>query len=184
MNAPTSQLQLSQGGGGVTNRPSPTNAADEELHLRRRRRPGDTEQQPAGDQFQQRVLQSAVQLAVDVQLHAAAAARLPDRHAASPAGRLAGEPRDLRRAAAGVDDEPRLERAQRHRDYVFTTQAVEVARQSFDPASKLFRTTRRVEVGTMAPIDVVQAQAEQATRRQGWSRPRTRGAPPNWPSSG
>ncbi len=53
-------------------------------------------------------------------------------------------------------------------DYVFTTQAVEVARQSLDLATKLVQDNQiRVEVGTMAPIDVVQAQAEQATRRQG-----------------
>jgi outer membrane protein TolC len=53
-------------------------------------------------------------------------------------------------------------------DYVFATQAVEVAQQSLDLATKLVQDNQvRVEVGTMAPIDVVQAQAEQATRRQG-----------------
>jgi outer membrane protein TolC len=52
-------------------------------------------------------------------------------------------------------------------DYVFATQAVEVARQSMDLATKLVQDNQtRVEVGTMAPIDVVQAQSEQATRRQ------------------
>jgi outer membrane protein TolC len=52
-------------------------------------------------------------------------------------------------------------------DYVYTTQAVEVARQSFDLAGKLVQDNQtRVEIGTMAPIDVVQARAEQATRRQ------------------
>ena len=52
-------------------------------------------------------------------------------------------------------------------DYVYTTQAVEVARQSLDLAAKLVQDNQtRVEIGTMAPIDVVQAQAEQATRRQ------------------
>ena len=52
-------------------------------------------------------------------------------------------------------------------DYVYTTQAVEVAGQSLDLASKLVQDNQtRVEIGTMAPIDVVQAQAEQATRRQ------------------
>jgi outer membrane protein TolC len=52
-------------------------------------------------------------------------------------------------------------------DYVYTTQAVEVARQSFELAGKLVQdNTTRVEIGTMAPIDVVQARAEQATRRQ------------------
>ena len=52
-------------------------------------------------------------------------------------------------------------------DYVFATQAVEVARQSLNLASKLVQDNQtRVQVGTMAPIDVVQAQSEQATRRQ------------------
>jgi outer membrane protein TolC len=53
-------------------------------------------------------------------------------------------------------------------DFVFATQAVEVARQSLDLATKLVSDNQtRVEIGTMAPIDVVQARAEQATRRQG-----------------
>jgi outer membrane protein len=52
-------------------------------------------------------------------------------------------------------------------DYVYATQAVEVAQQSLELASKLVQDNQtRVEVGTMAPIDVVQAQSEQATRRQ------------------
>jgi outer membrane protein len=52
-------------------------------------------------------------------------------------------------------------------DYVFAIQAVEVAQKSLDLASNLVRDNQtRVEVGTMAPIDVVQAQSEQATRRQ------------------
>ena len=52
-------------------------------------------------------------------------------------------------------------------DYVYTTQALDVARQSLDLATKLVQDNQtRVEIGTMAPIDVVQAQAEQATRRQ------------------
>ncbi len=52
-------------------------------------------------------------------------------------------------------------------DYVYAVQAVEVAQKSLDLASKLVQDNQtRVEVGTMAPIDVVQAQSEQATRRQ------------------
>jgi outer membrane protein len=52
-------------------------------------------------------------------------------------------------------------------DYVYAVQAVEVARQSLDLASKLVQDNQtRVQVGTMAPIDVVQAQSEQATRSQ------------------
>ena len=52
-------------------------------------------------------------------------------------------------------------------DYVFATESVEVARESLALATKLVQDNEaRVEIGTMAPIDVVQAQAEQATRQQ------------------
>jgi outer membrane protein len=52
-------------------------------------------------------------------------------------------------------------------DLVYAIQAVEVAERSLALATKLVEDNRsRVEVGTMAPIDVVQAQAEEATRRQ------------------
>jgi outer membrane protein len=52
-------------------------------------------------------------------------------------------------------------------DFVFTTRAVDVARNSLALAEKLVEDNRvRVEVGAMAPIDVVEAQAEAATRRQ------------------
>ena len=52
-------------------------------------------------------------------------------------------------------------------DYVFAVQSVEVARQSLDLAERLVRDNQtRVEVGTMAPIDVVQAQSQAATARQ------------------
>jgi outer membrane protein len=52
-------------------------------------------------------------------------------------------------------------------DYVFAIQAVDVARESLSLASKLLSDNKiRVEVGTMAPMDVVQAEAEEATRQQ------------------
>src|SRR5258706_6274245 len=52
-------------------------------------------------------------------------------------------------------------------DYVFSVQSVDVAQRSLDLAEQLVKDNQtRVEVGTMAPIDVVQAQSEQATRRQ------------------
>jgi outer membrane protein len=52
-------------------------------------------------------------------------------------------------------------------DYVFSVQAVDVARQSLDLADRLVRDNQtRVEVGTMAPIDVVQAQSQAATAKQ------------------
>ena len=52
-------------------------------------------------------------------------------------------------------------------DYVFAIQALEVADRSLALATKLVEDNQaRVEVGTLAPLDVVQAQAEQATRRQ------------------
>lgn len=52
-------------------------------------------------------------------------------------------------------------------DLVYAIQAVDVAQQSLDLASKLVSDNQaRVEIGTLAPIDVVSAQAEEATRRQ------------------
>jgi len=52
-------------------------------------------------------------------------------------------------------------------DYVFATQAVEVTQQSVALAEQLVKDNQtRVEVGTMAPIDVVQAQSQAATARQ------------------
>jgi outer membrane protein TolC len=52
-------------------------------------------------------------------------------------------------------------------DYVFSVQAVDVAKQSVDLAEQLVKDNQtRVEVGTMAPIDVVQAQSQAATQRQ------------------
>jgi outer membrane protein len=51
-------------------------------------------------------------------------------------------------------------------DYVFAKQAVEVAQQSVALAERLVQDNQtRVQVGTMAPIDVVQAQAQAATQR-------------------
>ena len=52
-------------------------------------------------------------------------------------------------------------------ELVFSVQAVDVARGSLDLADKLVQDNKaRVEVGTMAPLDVVQSEAEAATRRQ------------------
>lgn len=52
-------------------------------------------------------------------------------------------------------------------DYVFAVQSVDVAKQSVDLADQLVKDNQtRVEVGTMAPIDVVQAQSQAAQQRQ------------------
>ena len=52
-------------------------------------------------------------------------------------------------------------------DYVFAVQSVDVARQSLALAEQLVSNNQtKVQVGTMAPIDVVQAQAQAATQRQ------------------
>jgi len=52
-------------------------------------------------------------------------------------------------------------------DLVFAIQAVDVARRSVELADQLVRDNQtRVEIGTMAPIDVVQAQSQAATQRQ------------------
>jgi outer membrane protein TolC len=52
-------------------------------------------------------------------------------------------------------------------DLVFARSAVDVARRALDLAERLVADNQaRVEVGTLAPLDIVQAQAEAATRRQ------------------
>jgi outer membrane protein TolC len=52
-------------------------------------------------------------------------------------------------------------------DLVFAQSAVDVARRALELAEKLVEDNQaRVEVGTLAPLDIVQAQAEAATRRQ------------------
>ena len=52
-------------------------------------------------------------------------------------------------------------------DLVYAIQAAEVAERSLQLATQLVADNQtRVEIGTLAPLDVVQAQAEEATRRQ------------------
>lgn len=52
-------------------------------------------------------------------------------------------------------------------ELVFARQALEAARGSLELADKLVQDNQaRVEIGTLAPIDIVQAQAERANRRQ------------------
>ena len=52
-------------------------------------------------------------------------------------------------------------------DLVFAVQAIDVARRSVDLADQLVKDNQtRVEIGTMAPIDVVTAQAQAAAQRQ------------------
>jgi outer membrane protein len=52
-------------------------------------------------------------------------------------------------------------------DYVYAINALKVARQTLDLAQESLRNTRsRVEIGTLAPIDVVQAESEVASREE------------------
>ena len=52
-------------------------------------------------------------------------------------------------------------------DFVFSVQSVETSKQSLALAEELYRNNQaKVEIGTMAPIDVVQAQAQVAAQRQ------------------
>jgi outer membrane protein TolC len=52
-------------------------------------------------------------------------------------------------------------------DYVFAVQSVDVAKQQLDLSNKQVEDNQtRVQVGTMAPIDVIQAQAQAATSLQ------------------
>jgi outer membrane protein TolC len=69
----------------------------------------------------------------------------------------------LRSTIASIDAQVR----NAYWELVYSYQALEAAQRSLDLSTKLVQDNRaRVEIGTMAPIDVVQAQAEEATRRQ------------------
>jgi outer membrane protein TolC len=168
VNAPTSQLQLSQGGGGVTNRTLTYNAGlTKNLNfwggaftatLNNARQATNSNNAFYNPQFNSTWTLSYVQplfrdFKIDTQRRALVVAQV---------NRDISEVQ-LRASITNLVSNVR----NAYWDYVFTTQAVEVARQSFELASKLVQDNQtRVEVGTMAPIDVVQAQAEQATRRQ------------------
>jgi len=52
-------------------------------------------------------------------------------------------------------------------DYVFATQSVDVAKRSVALAEQLVQDNQtRIEIGTMAPIDKLQAESQAATQRQ------------------
>lgn len=52
-------------------------------------------------------------------------------------------------------------------DFVYAINALKVARQTLDLAQESLRNTRsRVEIGTLAPIDIVQAESEVASREE------------------
>jgi outer membrane protein len=52
-------------------------------------------------------------------------------------------------------------------DYVFAVQSIEVAQQTLDLAEELIRNNQaKVEIGTLAPIDVVQSRTQAAAARQ------------------
>ena len=109
------------------------------------------------------------QLTVEPQrhLHAAAAAQLQDRRHAP--------------AAAGQPEEPGISQTQLQQSIAQTTRNVRnafydlqyaignlnVQRQSLELSQQSLKDNRaRVEIGTMAPLDIVQAEAEVATREE------------------
>jgi outer membrane protein TolC len=169
INAPTSQLQLSQGGGGVTNRTFTYNAGLTKnftfgggvasATLNNSRQATNSNNAFYNPQFNSLWTFAYTQpLMRDF--------RIDTQRRQLIVSQVNREISDVQLRASMTNLVSNVRNA--YWDYVFTTQAVEVARQSFDLASKLVQDNQiRVEVGTMAPIDVVQAQAEQATRRQG-----------------
>jgi outer membrane protein TolC len=70
---------------------------------------------------------------------------------------------DLRQTVALTSREVRLA----YWDYVYAINALKVAQQTLDLAQESLRNTRsRVEIGTLAPIDIVQAESEVASREE------------------
>ena len=166
--SPTSQLQLAAGGGGTNTNQTTYNG-------------GIAQSIPRGGGSYQVTLNNGrgtsnsnnalfnPQFAVDVErhLHAAAAAQLPHRLDASAAGGHQAQSRHLGRPAAVDDHQHVVERAQRLLG-LRVRRAVGRRRAAVaDLANQLVKDNQtRVEVGTMAPIDVVQAQSQAATQQQ------------------
>jgi outer membrane protein len=70
---------------------------------------------------------------------------------------------DLRQTVALTSQSVRLA----YWDYVYAINALKVAQQTLDLAQESLRNTRsRVEIGTLAPIDIVQAESEVASREE------------------
>jgi outer membrane protein TolC len=168
-NAPTSQLQLSQGGGGVTNRTLGYNAgvtqnlpwggATLSATFNNSRQATNSNNAFYNPQFQ------SVWTGVFTQ-PLLRGLRIDNQRRQLVVSRTNRDISDVQLRASITNTVSNVRNA--YWDYVFATLAVDVARQSLDLATKLVQDNQvRVEVGTMAPIDVVQAQAEAATRRQG-----------------
>jgi outer membrane protein len=84
--------------------------------------------------------------------------------AALRTNRLSQQNDDITLASTTTTTEANVRNA--YWDLVYAIQAVEAAQNSLDLAARLVRDNQsRVEIGTLAPIDVVSAQAEQASRR-------------------
>lgn len=70
---------------------------------------------------------------------------------------------DLRQSVAQTE----LAVRNQYWEYVYAINALKVARQTLDLAQESLRNTRsRVEIGTLAPIDIVQAESEVASREE------------------
>jgi outer membrane protein len=70
---------------------------------------------------------------------------------------------DLRQSVAQTEQAVRNQ----YWEYVYAINALKVARQTLDLAQESLRNTRsRVEIGTLAPIDIVQAESEVASREE------------------
>ena len=167
-NAPTSQLQLSSGGAGVTNRTASYNA-------------GITQNMPwagatiTGTFNNSRQASNSNNAFYNPQFQSVWSAnfnqpllrglRIDNQRRQLFISRVNREISDVQLRASITNIVSNVRNS--YWDFVFATLAVDVARQSLELATKLVQDNQvRVEVGTMAPIDVVQAQAEAAVRRQ------------------
>ena len=128
----------------------------------------DAEQQQADDDQPHGPLQPGLQHQLVGAVHAAAAAQLQDRQHPAAARRHQAEPGHLAKSSCRrsiINTVSNVRNA--YWDLVFAAQSVEVARGRWNwPSSSCSDNQTRVEIGTMAPIDVVQAQSQAATQRQ------------------
>jgi outer membrane protein TolC len=166
--APTSQLQLAQGGGGVVSntfnysgqivKQMPWGGGQFNANLQNSRRASNSNNSTFNPAFESTwTLSYAQPLLRDF--------RIDSQRQALQVSLISRDISEVQLRASLINTVSNVRNA--YWDFVYATQIVEVQRQSVDLAAKLVEdNTVRVEVGTMAPLDIVSAQAQHATAQQ------------------
>jgi outer membrane protein TolC len=166
--APTSQLQLAQGGGGVVsntfnysgqvNKNMPWGGGSFNANLQNSRRASNSNNSTFNPAFE-----STWTLSYEQPLLRGFSIDSPRQQLI--VSQISRDISEVQLRASLINTVSNVRNA--YWDLVYATQAVDVARQSVQLATKLVEdNTVRVEVGTMAPLDIVTARSQEASSQQ------------------